>query len=309
MPRATRVHDRRSYPAASIVNDVTEPTQPPAGFAKLSCRQRELVAQWLPGAVPVTDHSWGLVDTAVVEATYAGNRFIIKAGGATNHHLNREIEAHYHWLAPWTAIGRAPELVAADDDAKVLVTRYLPGRLVLDTSAAREPDTYRQAGHLLSLIHAQTSAVDVDYETRANRKSMAWLDGPHRIAPATVRRLRALIDSWPIGPVTVVPTHGDWQPRNWIINEGTLSVIDFGRAALRPAMTDLTRLASREFAEDGSLEAAFLDGYGFDPREPDSWFRERVREAIGTAAWAYQVGDRPFEGHGHRMIESALDTP
>lgn len=286
--------------------DVTSSSRPTAGLGTLSARQRALVAEWLPDAIPVKNHSWGLVDTTVLEVTSAGERYIVRAGGESNHHLTREIEAHHHWLTPWTSIGRAPELVAADDDAHLLVTRYLPGRLVLDTDAVSEPDAYRQAGRLLSLLHAQPGRVDAEYEVNGNRQALTWLDCTHRIAPATVRRLRALIESWPTPPADVVPTHGDWQPRNWLIDGGAVSVIDFGRADFRPAMTDLTRLAASEFKNDATLEAAFLDGYGADPRTPASWFRERVREAVGTAAWAYQVGDEPFEQHGHRMIEDVL---
>jgi hypothetical protein len=33
-----------------------------------------------------------------------------------------------------------------------------------------------------------------------------------------------------------------------------------------------------------------------------------VREAIGTTAWAYQVGDELFEAEGHRMIAEALSA-
>jgi hypothetical protein len=39
-----------------------------------------------------------------------------------------------------------------------------------------------------------------------------------------------------------------------------------------------------------------------------AWHRHRLREAIGTAAWAYQVGDEAFEQQGHRMITAALST-
>ena len=31
-----------------------------------------------------------------------------------------------------------------------------------------------------------------------------------------------------------------------------------------------------------------------------------LREAVGTAVWAYQVGDEPFEKQGHRMLQDAL---
>jgi aminoglycoside phosphotransferase (APT) family kinase protein len=119
--------------------------------------------------------------------------------------------------------------------------------------------------------------------------------------------LRALVQSWPTPPATLVPTHGDWQPRNWLVHEGLVSVIDFGRVDLRPAPTDFARLAAQQFRTDPALEAAFLDGYGTDPREPAAWQRQRLREAISTAVWAYQMRIEAFEQQGHRMIAEALD--
>jgi hypothetical protein len=65
----------------------------------------------------------------------------------------------------------------------------------------------------------------------------------------------------------------------------------------------------RQFAANPILEAAFLDGYGSDPRTPDLWRTLQIREAIGTAVWAHQVGDEPFEREGHRMIEVVLTIP
>ena len=38
----------------------------------------------------------------------------------------------------------------------------------------------------------------------------------------------------------------DWQPRNWLVHNDVVSVIDFGRAAMRPALTDFARLAVQE---------------------------------------------------------------
>ncbi|WP_250003656.1 phosphotransferase [Actinoplanes sp. M2I2] len=272
----------------------------------LSPQQRMLVDRWLPSATVDKDHSWGLVATTVLELTHAGSRFIVKAGGDDDRHIGRELHAHLHWLHPWTSRGRAPELVHGSADAKLLVTRYLPGDLVLGSEHADEPATYRQAGELLASLHAQTAVTDDDYERRENEKSLGWLSEPHRIAPATVERLRADITAWPAPPATLVPTHGDWQPRNWLIHDDVVSVIDFGRAAMRPAYTDLGRLAVQDFRRDPRLEKAFLDGYGTDPREPSAWHRNRVRDGIGTAVWAHQAGDEPFEAQGHRMIAEAL---
>lgn len=274
----------------------------------LTERQRRLVEHWLPGAVVERSHGWGLVATTVLEVVHGGDRFIVKAGGPYDHHIARELEAHEKWLGPWTSIGRAPVLVHGDREAKLLVTRWLPGRLVLGSSHADDPSTYRQAGLLLAMLHGQQEPmVDDAYEAAENAKSLAWLDKPHRIEPATEARLRARIASWPTPPVALVPTHGDWQPRNWLVDGSTVSVIDFGRAALRPAMSDLTRLAVQDFARDPLLEKEFLRGYGSDPREPEAWGRLLVREAVGTAVWAHQVGDEAFEAQGHRMVAEALE--
>ena len=272
----------------------------------LSARQDELVRTWLPGADVAADHSWGLVGTKVLELRHAEKRYIVKAGDEDDHHLAREIRAHRRWLQPWTSMGRAPELVHADCDAKIVVTRYLPGHLVEGTEHEQQPETYRQAGELLARLHDQGGVEDADFEARQQEKALRWLGWPHRIDPQVASRLRCIVKSWPTPPSRLVPTHGDWQPRNWLVSGGTVSGIDFGRADLRPAFTDLARLSVQQFRARPSLEAAFFDGYGSDPREPQAWQRNRIREAIGTAVWAYAVGDERFEQQGHRMIAEAL---
>jgi aminoglycoside phosphotransferase len=269
----------------------------------LTERQRQLLGIWLPSAVIVRDHSWGLVGTVVLEIEHGGQRYIAKAGDDADHHLARELRAHRNWSRPWTARGRAAELVHADDDAKLLVTRFLPGQLVEGTSYEWSPGIYRQAGELLAAFHRQYAEPDAAYEARENKRTLGHLDRPHRIAPDVADRIRATIQSWPTPPATLVPTHGDWQPRNWLIDDnGIVRVIDFGRADLRPAYTDFARLAAQQFRSAPDLESAFLAGYGADPREPGAWERARLREAVSTAVWAYGVGDEAFEAQGHRMI-------
>lgn len=115
---------------------------------------------------------------------------------------------------------------------------------------------------------------------------------------------RAEISTWPGGGSDVVPTHGDWQPRNWLIDDAVVRVIDFGRADLRPPTEDFVRLARQDFARNPLLESAFFEGYGRDPREPEQWRRSLVGEAVGTAVWAYGVGDDRFESFGHRLLHT-----
>jgi aminoglycoside/choline kinase family phosphotransferase len=274
----------------------------------LSATQRRLVEERLPGVVVVRDHSWGQVQTTVLEVVADGERYVVKAGGSSDHHIARELRAHAEWLAPWVSRGRAPELVLGDSEAKLVITRFLPGRLVLGDAAQCRPETFRQAGELLALLHGQLVEVDAEHEQRENDRLLGFLERPHRIAPEVVSRVRAIAAGWSTYSVEVVPTHGDWQPRNWLVHQDVVSVIDFGRAALRPAATDLIRLEAQDFRSDptGDRAAAFVDGYGADPREAETFRRAQLREGVGTAVWAYDVGDEPFEAQGHRMIAEAL---
>ncbi|GAA1565673.1 hypothetical protein GCM10009804_22950 [Kribbella hippodromi] len=275
----------------------------------LTDRQRELLTSWLPSAEIVQDHSWGVIGTLVLELVQDGDRYIAKAGDEADHHLARELRAHREWLHPWTSRGRAPQLVHADPDAKLLLTRYLPGQLVQGSPYEWTADTYHQAGELLAAFHQQSAVPDAEYEAIENGKTLSDLAGAHRIDPELTERLHAIITAWPTPPATLVPTHGDWQPRNWLIDHGTVRVIDLGRADLRPAYTDLARLAAQQFRTEPTLDPAFIEGYGKDPREPAAWARTRLREAVATAVWAYQVGEEAFEQQGHRMIAEALAEP
>lgn len=278
----------------------------PTPLSKLSESQRDLLASWLPNFIVLHDHSWGLVDNVVLEVESAHQRYIVKADGASTNHIGRELEAHEKWLAPWVDLGRAPRLVAGDRSAGILVTEYRPGQLVLDSPAQEDPETFRQAGELLAMLHGQPSRVDPSYEAQESEKILHNLDKQHRIGPCVEARLREIISSWRSEPVVLAPAHGDWQPRNWLVHEGQISVIDFGRAALRPTMSDWLRLEARDFRDDPARERAFIQGYGADPRESVAWFRERLREAINTAVWAYSIGDDGFEMQGHAMIERVL---
>jgi hypothetical protein len=273
---------------------------------RLTSTQQAIVRGWLPEVELVADLSWGQMDTAVLHLrTPEGDR-IVKAGGAENHHIGREIAAHLGFTGPWVEEGRAARLLQHDDDHQVLLLDYLPGRLVQDTPAEDDPAVYRQAGKMLAMFHAQGARLDDTYEARMNQKMLGWLDRSHRIAAETVERLRSILLSAEPEPVVLVPTHGDWHPRNWLIDGGVVRAIDFGRFDWRPAFTDFARLAVRQFRADPHLEAAFLEGYGADPRTPELWRMLLLREAIGTAVWAYQVGDETFEAEGHRMIANVL---
>ncbi|MET3165073.1 UNVERIFIED_ORG: tRNA A-37 threonylcarbamoyl transferase component Bud32 [Arthrobacter sp. UYEF10] len=273
---------------------------------RLSMRQAELVEIWLPGVRLLNDLSWNLTDTAVLEVEHEQRRYIIKAAGASNHHIRREMHAHQSSTSVLARWNRAPKLIHSDGSLNILITEYLDGCLVEGTEAEYATDTYIQTGQLLRAFHEQNGHTDPDYELAATAKAVAWLDTPHRIEGSFAEKAKAIFGTYRPEPVVVVPTHGDWQPRNWLINGTELRIIDFGRYQLRPAASDFCRLAAQQWRTDPQLEAAFFEGYGSDPRESQLWNAMQLREAVSTAAWAYQVGDHEFEEQGHRMLRDAL---
>lgn len=183
-------------------------TEPPrsrgggsSGFDALDARQRALVGAWMPGAVVDADLGWGLIATTVLRVRAAdGGLCGVKAGGPSDHHIAREIRAHQSWLAPWVRAGRAPALLRHDTDARVLVTRRLPGRLVLGDPAADDAAVFAQAGDLLAKLHAVESRRDAAYEARENERMYRWLASPPRIAAADAARWSATVDGWPEPP-------------------------------------------------------------------------------------------------------------
>lgn len=184
----------------------------------------------------------------------------------------------------------------------ILVTEYLEGSLVEGTEAEFET----QAGRLLRVFHEQARRTDPDYEAAATAKAVAWLDTPHCLEESAAEKARAVFRTYQPEPVVIVPTHGDWQPRNCLMCGTELRIIDFGRYGYRPATSDFCPLAVQQWRTAPQLESAFFEGYGSDRRDNKFWNVMLLREAVATAAWAYLVGDDEFKEQGHRMLRDAL---
>lgn len=273
---------------------------------QLSEQQAELARTWLGTPSLIADLSWGQVDTKVLHVSTRDRTVIVKAAGPDNHHIGREITAHESYTSPLVASGRAGGLLRSSRQLNLLVLDYLDGDLVEGTGEELAESAHAQAGELLKLLHGQESRIDDQYEFRVTAKSLAWLDRKHRIDPEVEREARQRLTEYRPLPIVVVPTHGDWQPRNWISENGELRAIDFGRFDFRPAATDLCRLAVQQWRKNATLEATFLAGYGGDPRSEVVWRMDLLREAIGTAVWAHLVGDEMFEAQGHQMLSQSL---
>lgn len=262
---------------------------------------------------PVTlvhDHSWSHGESTVLEVRDAsGTPWIVKRHTQPVG-FDREVAALRDW-APRLGEGRAPRLRAALAEHHILVTTRLPGR----AGTASTPAEYRQAGILTRRLHdAEPATTDPGYPARARENVDRWL---HRVPGvvdagdlAFVRSQIALLESMP--PPARCPVHNDNQPRNWLSDDdGTVRVIDFGRARRDLRVRDFERMEQDQWRVRPDLRDAFLDGYG----RPLTDAEERVLRCVGAVAavttvmWARAHGDAPFEAHGRETLRRLAAAP
>lgn len=150
--------------------------------------------------------------------------------------------------------------------------------------------------------------MDEDQERRDTATSLAWLDRPHRIPNDVVTHLRRVIASWDTSvATTLVPTQvtgsrATGWPRKTARSASSTSA-ERTSAPPRPTWSGSpprTSGATVPSSRPSSTATARTRA------PPHLWHRIQVREAIGTAVWAHQVGDEAFERQGHRMIAEAL---
>jgi Ser/Thr protein kinase RdoA (MazF antagonist) len=274
----------------------------PAGITE---RQRALLHEWLGPYSVIADQSWPLQDTTVLHVAAADGSFIVKAS-TTSHHIRREIAAHHLGMpAPEDSF---PVLRHASADAGILVTAFLPGTLVEGTPAEDDPETYRQAGGLLARLHRPAGTSTGYAKKLSYTTALLMKKGRDLLGGGALEQVERRLDALSPGPVHLVTTHGDYQPRNWLQDGGRIKVIDFGRADSRPWVHDLVRLSHQQFLRNPALEEAFYEGYGRrpGPAEADIWQLENLNQAIGTVVWAHGIGDHGFSRAGVEMLEQVL---
>lgn len=254
----------------------------------------------------VKDYSWPLQDTSVLHvSTPGGGSFIVKAS-TTSHHIRREIAALSSGLPGLD--GRASVLKHAAPEAGLLVTGFLAGSPVEGSAAEHDPETYRQAGALLAVLH-RPAGTSADYAKKLSYQTQLLIRSAHGLlSEANLTKAARELARLEPEPVQLVTTHGDFQPRNWLHDHGLIKVIDFGRADARPWMHDLVRLTHQQFLGQPGLEEAFYSGLGkrVVRSEADIWQLENLNQALGTVVWAHKIGDAAFEQSGVQRVDRIL---
>ena len=288
---------------------------------RLRPTQREVLDRWFPGHVVVADHSWSDQTLVVLELRTAdGEHVLIKASTtpAFDHHIDREARAH-RTLGARLGDG-FQRLLRHDDGERLLAFGFLPGVLVEGTEWEREPAVHRAAGQLLARLHTAGDPVPSDVyaatlaeQTAAHLRRADGLAEPAALAAAAAH----LLDGTPT--VELVPTHGDHQPRNWLIDPSRstdsgpeVALIDLGRFGWRPWYSDLVRLHHGVFQDRPDLRTAMLEGMGratspsIGAEEQEGWDLENLHQSLGTIVWATDMGLGDFAERGRSMLRRTL---
>ncbi|MFD6916890.1 phosphotransferase [Streptomyces virginiae] len=232
-----------------------------------------------------------------------GGTWYLKRHRSAKFH-DREVAAYRSWVP---ALGeRAPRLVAAATDAQALVVTALPGHPLhgMALGADDEARVQQALGRLVSALHSSAPELPAAAATAAD-KIKRHLDGARPyLADGDEDLVLALARAYADLPKpTLVPTHGDLQYRNVLLDGDEPLLFDFERSEYNTATRDMVRL-SDAWTGRPDLRAAFLNGYGraLTPAEELRLDCEAAFDAVSGVAYGTSHDDPEVTERGHRTL-------
>ena len=218
---------------------------------------------------------------------------------------DQELHAYRAWAEHLD--DRCPQLVASDDELRALILTAVDGTLAQHVDLGA--DVFRQAGHILSDLHAlridnpehDPLAAFVERAHEWDRRAVAVVDDDDRAW--MIDRIGEIAPLLP--HIRRGPCHRDFTPRNWMVDEsGTVRVIDFGHTRADYWILDVDKLWSEHWVDRPDHEAAFWDGYGLWPTEEDRLVLAAgsALGAISTIVWSREHDDAEYEAQGRAHL-------
>jgi Ser/Thr protein kinase RdoA (MazF antagonist) len=231
-----------------------------------------------------------------------------------------ELMAYRTWVPALT--GKAPQLRAFSAPLQAIILSAVPGepaswpaeqRGQQGTDSTREQAVQREAGRTLRRLHGAQPAVPWPDFAAAKmeffnslRPAAAGLLTRHELDAA--RTEVAALASVP-APAQV-PCHHDYTPRNWVVQGGALSVIDFEWSGPDAWLADLARLHLGIWPTRPDLREAFLEGYGRPLHAADHMTLRGC--AVLTGVWlvtkAHETGRPSFEARCQTALLRLIET-
>jgi thiamine kinase-like enzyme len=197
-----------------------------------------LVPGWDPGAAQICELDGGLVNRSFL-VRYDGDEYVLRIGSpstATLVGVETSCERLIQQAA--AAVGLAPDVVFADEEAGIYLTRYLPGR-AWRAEDLDEPENLEILAALLRHVHALPACGrTLDLVAAGDRYagSIASARGDQQFAAHCVKAIRAIPD----GDARTC-CHNDVVAGNIIENE-RLRLIDWEFAGDNDPLFDLASL-------------------------------------------------------------------
>ncbi|MBT3941401.1 MAG: aminoglycoside phosphotransferase family protein [Chloroflexi bacterium] len=239
-----------------------------------------------------------------------------------NHHFEAEVRALNQWVpllksGPWWS---TPQVVAVSNELGAVLLTELPGQILEDregapTDISELRTAYKHAGRLARLLH--DADIDLSREIRVQTYTLEEIT---RFMEPSRPYLDAATCDWAEEILTadgawagldIVPMHGDYSPRNWIIERGdpTLNVIDWERSRPGYWVEDIQRMTHDHWLDEPRLGDAFFEGYGRTPTDAEWRHSNQITliNAVGGVGWAINHNDAWFEQHNRRTVERIRD--
>jgi len=232
-----------------------------------------------------------------------------------------EVTAYQQWVPALG--GQAPRLRAHDDTLHAVILSAVPGvppAWPADTLAdgdeerrAGEAAVQRSAGALLRQFHDGQPGLPWDDFAAAKYEEFDRL-APVAAGLLTARELAAARSQ--VGDLAGLPCpgkvacHRDYTPRNWLVDAGSVCVVDFEWSRLDAWVSDLARLRLGIWAARPDLREAFLSGYG---RELTGTDRAMLHGcAVLTGVWllvkARETRQRSFEDGSRSALQHLMSS-
>ncbi|MCT9075305.1 aminoglycoside phosphotransferase family protein [Streptomyces fulvoviolaceus] len=280
-------------------------------------------AQAIVGPVSERNVSHDRPNSLVWELTYDTGRAFVKLS-PNPMSFARETRA-LREVAPGLEPGTVPLRRGADAHQQALLLSLVPGRSVKSLSLAPggERALHCHAGSWLRHFHGGTGDLSVqDRKDAAVEIALAAAGADKHLERAgnlisaeeqrTVRWHAAELGQ--IGPLPAAYIHGDFQPRNWLLDtdraRNTFGAVDLERACPHAAVADVVFLTCGPWVGRLDLEQAFWNGYGrgLTAEEERALRCLSALDAASAIAWGVPNGDHEIVERGRATL-ARLEVP
>ncbi len=221
--------------------------------------------------------------------TLDGESYVLRLVGAgTDRYIDRAAELRNARCA--AAIGIAPEIVHADPQTGLLLTRFIDEGVTLNARDLREPAMLRAAAVALKRLHCEAGAFGGRMELLGKLDEYLDLAGPAAARPIhEIRGEAEAIDAaLARHPEVPAPCHIDPVPQNFVADAaGRLYLLDWEYSAMCEPVWDLSGLAL-EADLDAAAEDILLRAYYGVPtsRTVARFALYKIGLDLLSAAWA-----------------------